>query len=232
MEQERLVCREYSGVTLAATARRMVCSRAMIHASVPSLAGARAAASQWARQLLDRQDWVLLDTETTGLDNQAEVVQIGVLGPDGRTLLDTLVRPAGPIPRDASRIHGITGEMVAGAPAFAAVHAELQARLGGATVVCYNAAFDRRLLDQTARMHRCPPLAARWDCAMEQYARFTGRWSASRGKFLYVPLPRNSPGSSGSSGGAGSAGSASGFHRAINDCLATLEVIRQMAAAG
>src|SRR5687768_4350279 len=72
----------------------------------------RLAAQLWARRLLERDDWVVLDTETTGLDHGAEVIQIGVVGPDGRTLLDTLLQPRTRIPADATRIHGVTDAMV------------------------------------------------------------------------------------------------------------------------
>jgi hypothetical protein len=55
-------------------------------------------AIDWARELMGRQDWVLLNTETTGLGPDDEVVEIAVLDPTGRALLDTLVRPPRPIP--------------------------------------------------------------------------------------------------------------------------------------
>jgi DNA polymerase-3 subunit epsilon len=39
----------------------------------------RDAAIRWARELLTRTDWVLLDTETTGLDADAQIVQLAVV---------------------------------------------------------------------------------------------------------------------------------------------------------
>ena len=53
-----------------------------------------------------REDWVIIDTETTGLRN-AEIVQIGVLHGSGEVLLDSLVKPTIPIPDKTSLIHGI-----------------------------------------------------------------------------------------------------------------------------
>ena len=51
---------------------------------------------------------VFLDTETTGLDNRAEICEIAVLDPEGCTLLDTLVKPRQPIPQAATDVHGIS----------------------------------------------------------------------------------------------------------------------------
>ena len=176
---------------------------------------ARAAAVRWARDLLERPDWAILDTETTGLDRLAQVIQVAILGPDGSTLLDTLVRPHGRIPPDAIAVHGITDEMVASAPDYHEIHRRLESVLAGRTVVCYNAAFDSRMLHQTARRNDLAPLVMRWDCAMEMYARYVGR-PRTGGGYRWLPLPRGPeyPGTR---------------HQAIHDCLATLEVVRRMA---
>ncbi|MFB6287159.1 MAG: 3'-5' exonuclease, partial [Candidatus Bipolaricaulia bacterium] len=53
--------------------------------------------SQTARQWLDRAP-LFLDTETTGIDERAEICEIAVVAADGTSLVDTLVRPTGPIP--------------------------------------------------------------------------------------------------------------------------------------
>ena len=175
-----------------------------------------AASRSWARGLLIRSDWAILDTETTGLDGRAEVIQIGVLSPRGAVLLDTLVRPRGRIPFDAIAIHGITEAMVADAPTFAEIHPRLAEVLQSKLVIAYNAAFDQRMLRQTALRNALPDFAVRWDCAMEQYSRFVGRVSGRRSGSSRVPLPRG-------------VDYGSKKHQAMDDCRATLEVIRRMA---
>jgi hypothetical protein len=77
-------------------------------------------------------------------------------------------------------------------------------------------AFDRRMLEQTARRHEVPDLPVSWQCAMERYAQYLGQWSGRRGGYHRVSLPR------GSSYGPDK-------HQALDDCFATLEVIRKMA---
>ncbi len=50
------------------------------------------------REMIARNNWLVLDTETTGLVAPAEVIQIAIVNPEGQVLLDSLVSPAQPIP--------------------------------------------------------------------------------------------------------------------------------------
>src|SRR6185437_1044792 len=65
--------------------------------AAPTVPGASTPTGQaWARELLTRDDWVVLDTETTGLDAGAEVIDLAVLDRNGTVLLETLLRPLRP----------------------------------------------------------------------------------------------------------------------------------------
>jgi len=59
-----------------------------------------------------------LDTETTGLKDYDQIVEICLLDNDGAVLIDSLVKPTVKIPLDATRIHGITDAMVSSAPTW------------------------------------------------------------------------------------------------------------------
>ena len=74
----------------------------------------REAISRQARAWL-AANALILDTETTGLGDDAEVVELAVIDCAGAVLLDTLVRPSGPVPAEAAAIHGITDAMAANA---------------------------------------------------------------------------------------------------------------------
>ncbi len=87
----------------------------------------RLEAITWAATVVADPRAVFLDTETTGLGPDAEVIDVAVIDVLGRVLLDTLVHPRGHIPPDASRIHGIYAHHVAGAPSWG----EVQPRLCG-----------------------------------------------------------------------------------------------------
>lgn len=58
-----------------------------------------------------------------------------------------------------------TSEMLAPAPAWPEVWAQLGKVLAGREIVAYNAAFDSRLIAQTCAAHGQPIVDARWTCA-------------------------------------------------------------------
>lgn len=97
-----------------------------------------AEASATARAWLE-VDPLILDTETTGLGDDAEVIEVSVIDARGEVLLDTLVRPSGQIPAEASAIHGITDADVATAPTWAEVHERLVELVAGRMVIAYGA---------------------------------------------------------------------------------------------
>lgn len=129
------------------------------------------AAVLWARGVLGDANAVLLDTETTGLDGDAELVEIGIIDIRGSVLIDQLVRPQSPIPAEVSAIHGINADTVAGAPTWDQVYGDVASILNRASrVVVYNAEFDRRIIRQTNRRYGLPRIeVASWECAMEEY---------------------------------------------------------------
>ncbi len=63
-------------------------------------------------QLLNRSDVLILDTETTGLGAQDEIVELAIIDTNGTVKFDNLIQPTIPIPEEASRIHGITDDIL------------------------------------------------------------------------------------------------------------------------
>ncbi len=59
---------------------------------------------------------LFLDTETTGLDDQAEIVEIAIADHTGQPVFESLVKPVVPITPHLTAIHGIDNDMVADAP--------------------------------------------------------------------------------------------------------------------
>ena len=148
----------------------------------------RAGLQRIARGWLARRP-LFLDTETTGTGADDEIVELAIVDADGAVLLDQRVKPRKPIPPDATRVHGISDFDVRGAPGWPAVHADVHRLLQGRALVIYNAAFDLRLLVQTARVHRCPrPPAESAFCAMKLYAAWHGEWNDQRGGYRWQRL--------------------------------------------
>ncbi len=119
---------------------------------------------------------VYLDTETTGLNDWDEIVEICILDHDGSVLLDTLVKPRQSIPVEAVRIHGISGAMVEQAPAWPQVWPQVEAILRGRYVGIYNAEFDKRMLRQTHQAHSLEwdPRGISFFCIMDLFTRYYG----------------------------------------------------------
>lgn len=140
-----------------------------------SQSAVRQSAIEEAQRLLAQKP-LYLDTETTGLDDRAEIVEIAILDHDGTPLFESLVKPRYPIPADAARIHGISNAAVASAPTWGDLWPQIEPILQGRMVGIYNADFDLRMLAQS---HRFAQLlwareALTSFCIMQLYARYYG----------------------------------------------------------
>ena len=92
------------------------------------------------------EDLVFLDTETTGLDHSAEIVEIAIVDHDSIVLLESFVKPKNKIPADATAIHGITNEMVKNAPTLKQLTPKIRAAVRGKILAIYNSEYDMQYL--------------------------------------------------------------------------------------
>ena len=176
----------------------------------------RAAAARWAWEQLQEPDTLILDTETTGLDSDAEICQIGLMSVRGDVLLDNvLVKPTRPIPAAAERIHGIATKAVAFAITFKDLAVDIRRMIDGRRVVIFNREYDYRLLRQSALAYGLDayaaiPSSASFECAMLPYSAWVGEWNAYYASYRWQRLP-------------------GGDHSALGDCRATRRLLFEMA---
>lgn len=140
--------------------------------TLPRLARYRYRPLPEAAHNLFRDGFVVLDTETTGVDPHAgtRICEITILDTDGVVLLNSLVNPEIHIPDElTANVHGISDEMVRSAPTFKEIYPAVAQAIEGQTVVVYNANYDCYLLDRLIIENDLRlPRFDQW-CLMEAY---------------------------------------------------------------
>jgi len=132
---------------------------------------------------------VYVDTETTGLEKQDEIVEISILDSDGTTLLQSYVRPVNPLTAAATRIHGITNAMVANAPTWPALWPQIRGVLFSRQIAAYNAPFDLRLMQQSHSRYKIPWRETfEWVDVMILFSNYRGIWDPIRRSMKYFNL--------------------------------------------
>lgn len=168
-----------------------------------------------------KENIIYLDTETTGIDRNAEIVEIAIIDQSGNSLFQSLVRPSIPIPQEASKIHGITDEMVQTSLSWPALWPSVRPYLLGQIIAGYNIDYDLRLMQQSYERYRLP-----WRDhfssldIMQLFSAYYGEWDAARqklrwfrleeaGRLLGISLPNS--------------------HRALDDTLLARAVLHRIA---
>ena len=93
----------------------------------------------------------MLDTETTGLKEDDEIIQLGIVGLDGSVLFWSNIRPTAKkrVAPKAKAIHGLGIPDLMGFPTYAEFASDIGAAIRDRTIIAYNAEFDRRMFIQT-----------------------------------------------------------------------------------
>jgi DNA polymerase-3 subunit epsilon len=167
------------------------------------------AACEWAASMIQRDDFIVLDTETTDL--YGYLVELAVIDKAGAVLFHSLINPKAPIDPQARAIHRITDEELAAAPTLPEIWEKFLAAIAGkTTIITYNASFDHSILQRDTSRYSLPMPAANWQCLMHKYAQYYGEYSDYWGDYKWQRLP-------------------GGDHRATGDAQAALELLRGMA---
>lgn len=175
-------------------------------------------------QMLRNYSPVVIDTETTGLDSTAEILEFSMIDFEGNILVDTLVKPTGPICPIASRIHGITPDHVKDAPNWPEVLEVVQQAFVGKLGVVYNLDFDIRMMFQSCAPWGITPLqnfgAVGFFCAMKEYSHWVQSYDNLKKSNRWIKLEKAAQRE-----GINIVGQS---HRALSDCFTTLNVVRSV----
>jgi hypothetical protein len=126
----------------------------------------------WARAMLRPGAAVILDTETTGLDDP-DVLEVAVIDTaTGSTLVNTRVATELPIEPGAAAVHGVDAADLVGAPTWHQVLPRLGRATKGRTILATAPTFDAAAIAATTA--RRPRLQAQhladpssWACLMD-----------------------------------------------------------------
>jgi len=155
---------------------------------------------------------VILDTETTGLSRDDSVLSVAILDAlTGATLFYSACQPLGDIHPAAQEVHKLPAHLLAFAVPFESITPALMYLFATRTVIAYNAAFDRRLMEQTFTQVGLLPPKVKWLCAMkflEKVIPCDGHLSLERCAAHYGI-------------------SYSGAHHAVQDCRITAACLRR-----
>ena len=137
--------------------------------------------------------YVILDTETTGMNQSGgpvyighRIIEIGCVEVINRRLTGNhyhvYIKPDRLVDEEAIRVHGITDAFLADKPPFAAIAQEFRDFIRGAELVIHNAAFDVGFID-----HEFDKLG--WTERVKDICKVTDSLALARGQF---PGKRNS----------------------------------------
>jgi DNA polymerase-3 subunit epsilon len=167
------------------------------------------------------EDPLFLDTETTGLGYNAQIIELALADAAGRIHFETRMKPTVPVEPEAASTHGIDEVTLASAPTWPEIAHQVKKLVAGRPVVIFNAEFDSRMIHQT-----CSAFGESSDwwktvetrCAMYLAAKAFG----STNRYGSISLE-----SATSAAGVTWTGAA---HSAAADTLATVELVNAIAA--
>lgn len=156
-----------------------------------------------------QQDFLILDSETTGLGN-CEVIEFAIINLAGETLLNQRIKPNGIISDGASNIHGITHKDLVSSPTLPNLWGKIKDILDGKCLLIYNAEFDLKAIASSLKAWGIKsPFITRYTCMMHLYSQFVGEKGMYAGSYKWQKLP-------------------GGDHTALGDCQATLRILQRM----
>ena len=96
-----------------------------------------------------KDDYVILDTETTGIENDDEIIQLSLVNLDGEVLYSSYFKPQKKSHWGALKKHKLTDKFLSDKPLFKDEWIKIADILKNKNILIHNAIFDQRLVEQT-----------------------------------------------------------------------------------
>jgi DNA polymerase III epsilon subunit-like protein len=115
----------------------------------------------------------VLDTETTGVSADDEVIELAIVQAiDGSVVFDQRFRPSCKINQFAFQVHGIRDAELYGESRFADRYEAIREMITGRPIIAWNVAADSRFMAQTFRKYGLTEPPIEWVCVMKLYQAF------------------------------------------------------------
>lgn len=106
-------------------------------------------------------EFVVIDTETTGIKDTDEVVELSVISSHGEILYHSYYYPDVEVNPFAAKVNHLSKEKLAGNPKFSAEEVQkIVSAINGLPVVGHNISFDARMIVQTAEHYNLSGITA------------------------------------------------------------------------
>lgn len=166
--------------------------------------------------LLGIDNFVVIDTETTGMTADDEVIELSVVDMDGTVLYDSTFCPVSEVNPFASSVNHLTNECLCDSPLFTDEWSKIKSFIGNKKVLAHNTKFDQRIIKQTLEKYNM-------DSSIVD-SLFADCYDSVSIAKKYLDLPSYSLENIAHSLGIRRAES----HRAADDCIMTLEVLTRL----
>lgn len=144
---------------------------------VPSFSPEQEYGYQQVQQVLEKMltpNSVILDTETTGLNQSAQIIELTIIDIQGNILFNSRIKPKRKMLANNKAVekHGITNEMLENAPTWDIVYPQISQILHNKMVIAYNAEYDLRMFEQTNAKYDLIMPDCTFECAMHVFTAY------------------------------------------------------------
>lgn len=156
----------------------------------------------------------IIDTETPGLNENDEVLEIGIVDETGNTLLEARVKPSVPINPRASAVNGFKDEDLIDCPTIDEIAPAIFSAVAGRKIAGYNISFDMNKLNYSLSQHGIlENISNETVDIMSLYKTFRGERKriSLQNACLYENISKSQD------------------HRAVSDCILTLKLLQTIA---